>query len=386
MEIRTAEDVHQFLAELDRTQPLEDPHELREREFQRRKERDQRERERREREARKAEEKRQTVASTDWYAAVDTRVRTHFKDWAWAAIDERIHEHLERFTKMYNEDAGEVIGKIGARTRTECKAAIVELMDEVGARFAALEKRLVSNEATGGAQVRAQRDEFTRAIEAAQRAFETTLAEQNEKLREEFRVGIGRLPIAKTWDPDEVCYRGDVVICDGAVFQALKDTGKPPAADHSDWIMLARRGRDAPLLNFRGQLNAYEKYRPLDVVEFDGSSFVATRDLNPGTLPGEDGWQLLCRLGGRGPAGEVGPRGRKGERGARGAGAPTINFWTIDRQRYRAIPTLSNATTGATLELRPLFEQFCDEGVIAAAVDAALKDATRTNPSLLAPL
>src|SRR5215831_15718046 len=94
-EIQTAEDVHRFLAELDRTQPVGDPHELREREYQRRKERDQRERERQAREARKAEEKRQAVASTDWYAAVDTRIRTHFKDWAWAAIDERIHEHLE---------------------------------------------------------------------------------------------------------------------------------------------------------------------------------------------------------------------------------------------------------------------------------------------------
>src|SRR5215472_17245896 len=144
MEIRTAEDVHQFLAELDRTQPVGDPHELREREYQRRKERDQRERERRERKAREAEEKRQAVASTDWYAAVDTRIRTHFKDWAWAAIDERIHEHLERFTKMYNEAAGEVIGKIGARTRAECKAAIEELVDEIGAKLAALEQRFGS--------------------------------------------------------------------------------------------------------------------------------------------------------------------------------------------------------------------------------------------------
>src|SRR5215471_4343899 len=83
--------------------------------------------------ARKAREA--ETASADWYAAIDTRIRTHFKDWAWAAIDERIHEHLERFTKMYNEDAGEVIGKIRARARTECKAAIEALVDEIGAKL-----------------------------------------------------------------------------------------------------------------------------------------------------------------------------------------------------------------------------------------------------------
>ena len=194
--------------------------------------------------------------------------------------------------------------------------------------------------------------------------------------------------MAKTYCPDTVHYAGHVVVHQGATYQARVDTARtPPHVD--DWICIAKSGCDAHVLNFRGQLNAHEKYRQLDVVEFDGSSFVAVRDLDPGTIPGEDGWQLLCRLGSRGPVGEVGPRGRKGERGARGEDAPTISFWTIDRKRYRAIPTLTNGKTGATLELRPLFEQFVDEAIgpsVDAAVTAALRDAVRTNPGLLASL
>src|SRR5215471_6892446 len=119
------ERIREQVAYYERTHPLEDPAERREREFERRK-----------REAHEACKAREAeTASTNWYAAVDTRIRTHFKDWTWAAIDERIHEHLERFTKMYNEDAGEVIGKIRARARTECKAAIEALVDEIGAKL-----------------------------------------------------------------------------------------------------------------------------------------------------------------------------------------------------------------------------------------------------------
>src|SRR5215471_16684272 len=46
-----------------------------------------------EREQREAHKTREAeVASTNWYTAVDTRIRAHFKDWAWAAIDERIQQ------------------------------------------------------------------------------------------------------------------------------------------------------------------------------------------------------------------------------------------------------------------------------------------------------
>ena len=97
---------------------------------------------------------------------------------------------------------------------------------------------------------------------------------------------------------------------------------------------------------------------------------------------------ILARPGRRGPVGDTGPRGRKGERGARGENASTIIAWTLDTKNYRAIPTMSNGRAGAPLDLRPLFEQFCEEAIapaVAAALTAALKDAAR-NPNLFAPL
>src|SRR5215831_15582216 len=77
-------------AAFDRTGSPEILREIRELEFQKRKREGDEERE--QREARKAREA--EAASTNWYAAVDTRIRTHFKDWAWAAIDERIQQWL----------------------------------------------------------------------------------------------------------------------------------------------------------------------------------------------------------------------------------------------------------------------------------------------------
>jgi hypothetical protein len=67
----------------------------------------------------------------------------------------------------------------------------------------------------------------------------------------------------------------------------------------------------------------------------------------------------------------------KGECGARGEASPTIVSWQIDAVHYRAVPTMSDGKAGAPLELRDLFQQFCNDGVIDAAVTAALKDAAR---------
>src|SRR5262249_30746154 len=125
-----------------------------------------------------------------------------------------------------------------------------------------------------------------------------------DKLRGEFRIGQGRVPIAKSWDPDEVCHQGDVVSYGGETFQALQDTGKTPAADHPHWRLLASRGRDAISPRICGAFNAHEKYRRFDIAELDGSSFIALYD-DPG-IPGiDDGWQLLAGRGGKGPPGQT---------------------------------------------------------------------------------
>jgi hypothetical protein len=71
----------------------------------------------------------------------------------------------------------------------------------------------------------------------------------------------------------------------------------------------------------------------------------------------------LTRQGQRGIAGLRGERGAQGERGERGiAPLPVrITGWDIDRERYLAMPKMSDGTNGPALELRGLFERFQDE-------------------------
>ena len=117
---------------------------------------------------------------------------------------------------------------------------------------------------------------------------------------------------------------------DGALYQATKDTAQAPGGE--DWICVARAGRDGcdgSTPRLCGTFDAHEAYARLDVVEYDGASFVAIHD-NPG-IPGDDGWQLLSRPGRRGDTGKSGPRGEKGDKGERGVPPPTIVNWTIGR-------------------------------------------------------
>jgi hypothetical protein len=106
----------------------------------------------------------------------------------------------------------------------------------------------------------------------------------------------------------------------------------------------------------RGTWNPEGDYGMLDVVAYNGGSFVALRD-DPGVCPGE-GWQALCLPGKRG---HQGPRGERGERGPQGQPAPTIVAWEIDRQKYTVQPVMSDGGVGVLLELRGLFEQYDDE-------------------------
>jgi hypothetical protein len=112
-------------------------------------------------------------------------------------------------------------------------------------------------------------------------------------------------------------------------------------------------GRDGRSFKVRGTFNANERYFALDVVATGGSSFCARRD-DPGPCPG-DGWQMIAAQGKRGTRGEAGERGLQGPRGA---DAPSICEWSIDPERYRATPILSDGSTGPPLELRALFERF----------------------------
>jgi hypothetical protein len=164
----------------------------------------------------------------------------------------------------------------------------------------------------------------------------------------------GKLPMVKLWVPETVYYAGDVVAYDGGTFQAKRDTGQPPS--HAHWICLATAGRDGNSITVRGTFRESAEYRQLDVVAFNGGSFVALKDA-PGACPGP-GWQLIASQGKRGVAGEKGARGQKGDAGASGA---TICDWKIDRARYVATPVMADGSDGPPLELRGLFEQFLHE-------------------------
>ena len=135
---------------------------------------------------------------------------------------------------------------------------------------------------------------------------------------------MGSIAVATVWE-DKVYYHGDVVSHDGSVFQALRDTGKPPR--HDDWACIVRAGKDGSdgrSFAIRGTWQEGEGYRALDVVMLNGASFVAVMD-DPGACPG-DGWQLLAAQGKRGKPGEPGPAGV----GLRGLPGATVSTLTVD--------------------------------------------------------
>jgi hypothetical protein len=151
------------------------------------------------------------------------------------------------------------------------------------------------------------------------------------------------MPIAKAWRENAVHYAGDIVVCDGATWQARTDTGTAPGSP--DWTCLACSGVDARPLHFCGAYKAGVIYEMQDVCVVGGSSFVATRD-NPGDCPGAN-WVLLAGVGKRGvagPRGERGERGSPGERGRADADAPIITSW--HREGYIVIPMDKNETPG----------------------------------------
>jgi hypothetical protein len=167
----------------------------------------------------------------------------------------------------------------------------------------------------------------------------------------------GKLRVAKAWVPETVFYEGDVVTFDGGTFQARRDTGQAPS--HSDWICLARGGRDGQSVKVRGTFNEAAEYHRNDVVACNGGSFIGLKD-TPGPCPGS-GWQLVASPGKRGIAGLKGERGPQGVRGEPGLSGATIRGWKIDREHYTATPLLSDGTEGPPLELRVLFEQYHGE-------------------------
>jgi hypothetical protein len=264
--------VRQVCAEFDAANPgwREDAVERQEREFEKRKrEVEETARQRQARKAREAEK--QQVASTNWYAAVDDRIRTHFKDWAWAAIDDRIQQHLDRHGEIFKDAVGAALGTIRKQVRDEFKLCLEKQQCSFEAKLTEQKERLLAlHNSADGVQGQAQlRAEIKSALGELCSSFGTELAALEQRLK----AVPGRLPPVKSWKPETVFYAGDVVTCDGSLFQASRDTGQ--SVTHSDWICLARGGRDGHdglTPHVRGAYDAHKAYARLDIVEYEAQA------------------------------------------------------------------------------------------------------------------
>jgi hypothetical protein len=102
----------------------------------------------------------------------------------------------------------------------------------------------------------------------------------------------GRLPVVRSWQLETVVYASELVAFNGATYQAKRDTAQRPGPGNSDWTLIARNGRDAVTPVVRGLFDTKEAYAQLDVVEYEGASYVAKHD-NPGIPGHDDGWQVF---------------------------------------------------------------------------------------------
>jgi hypothetical protein len=196
--------------------------------------------------------------------------------------------------------------------------------------------------------------------EIRQKAMEAKPGAQGERGEKGPPGPPGKLPIAKTFEPGRVYYEGEIAIRDGSTYQALRDTGH--SVTHSDWICLARAGRDGrdgATPEIRGTYDVHERYAKLDIVACGGAAFIAKYD-NPGICPGE-GWQLTSQQGRRGKPGQTGEPGPRGEKGDTGPPEMMPKFLgsRID-ENYNLLRILTDGTK-EILALRPAFEQFLRE-------------------------
>jgi hypothetical protein len=281
----------------------------------------------------------------------------------WQQHDQRVYQCIKLWVEQWWEpqkrvliDAvGQVFGEHRASVRetiTNLKERVIRL--ETTSNFEERFTRL-AHEVKRGSEI--PQGELLEKIEALQRQLDDLKRVAAQPGPQGPPGKDGKLPIVKVFQKDTVYYTGDVVICDGSTYQALRDTGQN--VNQADWVCLARAGRDGLTPTIRGTYDAHGRYKKLDIVASDGASFIAKRD-NTGICPG-DGWQLLSRQGRSGRPGETGERGPRGEKGERGEPGPSIVSWQIDRERYRASPLMSDGTVGPMLELREFFEQFLRE-------------------------
>jgi hypothetical protein len=290
------------------------------------------------------------------------------------AIDQlrvEMQGELEQWRSGYSEAVGEALGETVAETENDMKRLIEQRVTE--ATTTAAERLLqvqlalrTEFEQRYAAQAEAIDLRLAKEINAAVGNIEKPIKELETKLADRVIQGKqgpkgdvgqqgppGKLPIAKSYAPGAVHYQADVVMWEGATWQALRDTAREPSTEGRDWVCLAAPGRDARSPIVRGTYNNATRYAAFDIVALDGGSFIARVD-DPGVCPGPQ-WQLLAKqgkVGAKGPRGEIGPRGEPGV---------SLRGWKLDQESYTAVPILSDGREGPLLQLRPLFEQFFAE-------------------------
>jgi hypothetical protein len=133
--------------------------------------------------------------------------------------------------------------------------AVASLRVEVGDKFATLREHVADVVENRPAFDQSQVD---RAVEPRSRGFSLTCARrrtQNSRrsslsgsvrskiaaLEERLRLTTGELPQVRNWKPETVYYSGELVACDGASWQARKDSATAPGS--TDWTLIARAGR-----------------------------------------------------------------------------------------------------------------------------------------------
>jgi hypothetical protein len=236
----------------------------------------------------------------------------------WQQLDQRIYQCIKLWVEQWypperdalTDAVGQVFGEHHASVRetiTNLKERVIRL--ETTSNF---EERLtkLAHEVKRGSEV--PQGELLEKIEALQHQLDELKKVAAQPGPQGPPGPPGKLPRVKEYAAGRVHYEADVVVHAGALWQARGDTVHAPP--HSDWICLARAGRngcDGGSPNICGTYDAREKYERLDIVALDDAAFIARRD-NPGICPG-DGWQLLSRQGRPGRRGENGERGQRGE-------------------------------------------------------------------------
>jgi hypothetical protein len=157
----------------------------------------------------------------------------------------------------------------------------------------------------------------------------------------------GKLPIVREWT-NRVHYEGDVVRHNGAIYQALADTGSEPP--NGDWGELASRGTDGRGFVLRGTYDAAAEYRQHDIVMINRNSFAAKYDA-PGDCPG-DGWQLF------GPSGQ---RGKEGPPGGKGVDGRSVSIASVEADADAMVLRITDSL-GKTfsLDLEPIAERIVE--------------------------